>query len=118
MVLKRIEKLNIIIGILLVAVSFIIWQDSKLSLSLALGSVIGGANFWMLVKLVGKIFGDGPSKWRFGLAIVLKFLVLILVLWLVVNRFPVHMIAFLVGLSTIVLAVIISQLFSDSTIAR
>lgn len=106
----RIETINIIIGAFLAFGGYLLYKDAKISLSVALGSVIGGANFWALVRIFTGIFSDGDtSRALLGVFAVLKFLLLVLVLWMVMKFLPVNAAGLLTGLSTIIVSVLIGH---------
>lgn len=106
MLVRQIEKLNIIISALAILGAYLIWNDAKISLSVAIGSVIGGANFWVLYRIFSKILMEGVRrKILLGALAALKFAVLIFILWAVIKWVPINAVAFLVGLSTVVVAI-------------
>lgn len=79
---------------------------SRIFLSASLGFAIGGANFIVLFWLAKKLVLGAARKWRFGVLIGLKFLVLIFILWAIIKWLPINVVALLAGLTiSLILAI-------------
>lgn len=116
--IAKILKLNVVIAIVLVIVSAIIYRSLKIPLSIALGSAIGGANFWVFSWIITGVLGDNPRKGRLAFLAILKFLGLIFVLWATLKWLPIEPIAFLVGLTGIVVSILCTTLILSSGSAK
>ncbi|MBI2341729.1 MAG: ATP synthase subunit I [Deltaproteobacteria bacterium] len=110
--LQKTEILNIIIGVALMTGSYAIWKDTRICLSIALGSAIGGANFWALYNIIKGLVGDAVGKMKFAFFAFFKFFILIFVLWASIKWLPLNAVAFLLGLSTVVVAMLLASLQS------
>ena len=104
------EIINIIIMLAMVTLSYVLFKDTKICLSMALGSAIGGANFWALYKIITGLVGVEKGRFKFIVFAFLKFFTLLFVLWASIKFLPLNAIAFLIGLSTIVIAVLLTWL--------
>jgi hypothetical protein len=100
---------------MLVAGSYVAWKDTRICLSIVLGSAIGGANFWALYNITKGLVGECGGKIKFAFFAFLKFFLLIFVLWVAIKWLPLNAVAFLVGLSTVVMSVIIYVLTYQRT---
>ncbi len=109
--LRKVEIINAVIGLMAAAIAFVVWKDHKISLSVALGSVIGGANFWALYIIANGLLGGAGGKLRMALFAMFKFLVLIFVLWALIKFTTVNIVALLIGLFMIIMSVIIGYMF-------
>lgn len=93
--LSGIERRGLVIlAVFLVASGF--FRSFWLSSSLAMGGVISMFNFWGLRTIIEKALNTRP---RFLLALFIKFLLLLGVLFLLIVYANVHKVAFAVGLS-------------------
>lgn len=110
--IKKVEIYNICITLCFLLISFAIWHDYKICWSIAIGSAIGGANFWALYRIVTGFAGGSHGKLRFAVFAFLKFFILIFILWAVIKWLPVNAAAFLMGLSTIVLSILLCFVFT------
>jgi hypothetical protein len=104
---KEIEKRNLLILAALVLGS-LYFLSFRITGSLLLGGAIAAGNFRLLCRVVEGLIArqKGEKKGSIYPLILLKFLVLLGVIGLVVVKFPIHAFAFLIGLSSIVLAIV------------
>ena len=106
--MKRIRLIAILISAILAAAS-LYFRSAQITLSVIAGSAIVVGSFELLSLIIGRAMGrENKSPAVFIIAAFFKLTLLGLVLWFVVVHTPIHMLAFLVGLSTIVLSVAIS----------
>lgn len=116
--IAKIEKLNAAIGSLLILLTLVFWQSPNISLSLAMGVAIGGANFFMLTKVVNAFVGGTCSK-AIAVALALfKFVLLLFILWAAIKWTNVNVPAMLVGLSVILISIICTNLIFSSGSAK
>jgi len=113
--LIKTEIISFIMALALIVGSYVVWKDTRICLSIALGSAIGGANFWALYNIVRGLVGECGNKIKFAAFAFLKFLLLIFVLWAAIKWLPLNAVAFLIGLSTIVLAICTNLIFSSGS---
>jgi len=107
--MKRIRIIAIIIAALMAVVS-LYFQSMQITLSVIAGSAIVIASFELLYFIISRAFGKPRKSAAFiVITALLKFVLLGFILWYVVIRVPVHTLAFLVGLSTIVAAIIVDE---------
>ncbi len=101
----RIERWGFIIALLMLAIS-IAWMQPGVSLSLLGGAAISVGSF-MLMRLIveGALKRRGITRAALVAAAFLKLAILGVVLWWVVTRLAIRPFPFMIGLSTIVLAV-------------
>lgn len=102
-----IERVNAFIALLLIGVSYLMFHDKKICSSIGMGALIGGFNFAALYYIVMGFVHNEGRRFVFGIFALLKFIILVAILWAVVNFVPVNIVAFLVGLSIILVAVLI-----------
>ncbi len=106
---QRIEKLAaLLVGIATLATLFL--RDPRVTLGLALGGALATINFWALRRILQGILQGGSNPRRqavLGLLLTIKLGVLAAVIYLAVSYLPVHPIAFLAGVSVVVLAIFI-----------
>jgi hypothetical protein len=90
-------------------------MSPKISLSLIGGSVIGAANFALLARAVQSLLGNGPAgKGRLAALFFFK-LVVLAGIFVIILKLPIHMLAFVIGLSTTVVAVTVGGLYHGRT---
>lgn len=75
---------------------------------LLLGGVIGIANFVALGVLLRRLMRDGKTKWFYAIALALKFVLLVTLVYSVVRFLPISPVWFAVGLSVSVVALLAS----------
>lgn len=110
MILKRVLWISGILTVIL-ALGSIYYMSPKISLSLIGGSVIGAANFILLARAIQMLLGDGPAgKGRLAALFFFK-LVVLAGIFVIILKLPIHMLAFVVGLSTTVVAITVSGLY-------
>lgn len=104
MILKRVLWISAVLTGLL-ALGSIYYMSPKISLSLVGGSVMGAANFYLLSHAVHALVGDGTaSKGRLVALFFFKFVALAGI-FIVILKLPIHTVAFVIGISTVVVAV-------------
>jgi hypothetical protein len=104
---QRIERLAILLCLAATLVSLISW-DLRWVLGVALGGAVAIGNFYALRRIVFALLAKDGSRQRqavMGLLLCLKFGVLAASIYLVVSYVPVSAIAFLCGISTVVLSI-------------
>lgn len=112
MLLKRVMWITGVLTAILVLGS-VYYMSPKISLSLVGGSGIGAANFYLLTRAIQGLLGGGTvGKGRLSALFFLKFLALAGIFF-VILKLPIHTLAFLLGFSTIVVAVAVSGLIPD-----
>lgn len=99
--LSGIERRGLVILALFLVASGL-FRSVWLSGSLALGGVISMINFWGLRTIIEKALENRP---RFLIALFIKFLLLLGVLFLLIVYANVHKVAFVVGLSVAFISV-------------
>lgn len=105
MTLNTLNKISYLVAALMILAS-IYYRSFNITLSVTLGAAIVIISFRLLCWLVANSFKEG-RKWNLVIIAFLKLILLGGILWLVVVKLPVHNIALLAGLSTMVVAVII-----------
>lgn len=116
--IERIEKLNAAIGALLILLVLIFWHSPNISLSLAIGVVVGGVNFFMLSKVVNAFVGGTCSKTVAVALALFKFVLLLFILWAAIKWTNVNVPAMLVGLAVILISIICTNLIFSSGWAK
>ena len=79
----------------------------KLSLSVAVGAFLVLANFWLLARLVKNLTGAETMvpRWRIAVQFLIKMLLIFGVLAVIILKTKIDAVGFLVGLSTVVIAI-------------
>jgi ATP synthase I chain len=104
---RAIEKRTMQILLLALVVS-LFWQKWNFSLGLLLGGLVALLNFRWLGLIGRKIFLErNPLH---GAQIPIKFLAVILAVFLILNYTPIHAVAFLLGTFTLVLGILYETL--------
>jgi hypothetical protein len=109
----EIERINV--GILVIGslLALVVVRDFSYLFSFAVGSAVMTMNFRLLRKIIESGFTKGTaSKKGFLIKLPLKFLGLIGVVFVVVVYGDISVVFFLIGLSTVFLSIIISQIIS------
>jgi hypothetical protein len=83
------------------------FKSFQLTFSIFLGSVIITSNYWLLKRLYFRLISGGVNPLFLGLSFFLKYMLLIALLALSVLYFNLHMMGLLIGISTLVVAVMI-----------
>ena len=104
--LKSIERLSLILGFVLLAVSIYLKPTLPVLLGIVSGVFVGWLNFKLLSRFASKfvqrsLHGAGRSGW----ALVLKMVLLIVVVGLLVLVVKVNALFFLLGFSVTILAI-------------
>jgi hypothetical protein len=109
--IRDIERINCFVLILGSVASIAIMRDFKYFFSFAVASAIMTLNFRFLGKIMQNAFGGSSiSKKELAVKLPLKFLVLIALVVLVVIFGNIDPIFFVIGLSTVFIAVLINQI--------
>lgn len=97
-------------GLLLVVFLFSVLVAASVDAQagLLLGGVIGIANFVALGVLLRRLMRDGKTKWFYAIALALKFVLLVTLVYFVVRFLPISPVWFAVGLSVSVVALLAS----------
>jgi len=103
--LTNIERRNILILFFFLGISIFFWPMHKI-LGLLAGSLMVTINFHWIRKIVEKSLGKA-SKGKLVFSIALKYMFLIGVLFIAIVWYRIDLISFLIGSSTIVLAIFI-----------
>ncbi|MCX7856361.1 MAG: ATP synthase subunit I [Deltaproteobacteria bacterium] len=110
-IIRDIERLNILIlaiGSLTILFTF---RDFNYFLSFAIGSALMTLNFRVLRAIVSKGFlGDKNEKKGFFIKLPLKFLGLLSAVSVIVIFGDIHVIYFLLGISTVFISIVFSQM--------
>jgi hypothetical protein len=109
----EIERINV--GILVIGslLALVVMRDFSYLFSFAVGSAVMTMNFRLLRKIIeGGLTKGTASKKGFLIKLPLKFLGLIGVVFVVVVYGDISVVFFLIGLSTVFLSIIISQIIS------
>lgn len=106
--LRAIEKLNLVVGALLVAGS-LLFRRGDVILGTALGAGLSALNFHAIRRVVAAVLASrSPRKQGLLMATLLvKMAVLIALVWVVIRYAPVSVLAFIVGLSTFLVSVLL-----------
>ena len=112
MLLNRIEKTSLVVASIMVLVS-LAWMNVSVSASVAGGAAIAIGSFVLLHLFVRRAFGgSGTSRVTFLVAIVVKLAVVATILWVIVVYVPIQPVAFLVGLSAILISLLVEAAFA------
>ena len=98
--------------LLLAAAASLLWPSWPFSLGLILGGAVALLNFHWLVLIGGKIFLE--RKPLHGIQVPIKFIAVILAVFLVLNYTKVDAVAFLMGTFTLVLGILYEALRSGA----
>ncbi len=109
--IQEIERINWLVLILGSVASIAVMRDFKYFFSFAVASAIMTLNFRFLGRIMQNAFGRASiSKKELAVKLPLKFLVLIALVVLVVIFGDIDPIFFVIGLSTVFIAVVINQI--------
>jgi hypothetical protein len=104
---QRIERLAALL-VAIVTLASLVLRDHRITLGVALGGAVAVLNFWGLRRILqGIVRAQGRKQALLGLLLSLKFGALAAALYLVIRVAPVHPIALLVGISTVVIAIFV-----------
>lgn len=104
-ILTKIEKTNFFLTILLLPMSFIL-GSWKMMVSLFLGFLIAGSNYWVLKRSIMSLLQNTPNKSIFLFILGAKYMVLLTFIGFLIIYFDLQMLGLLVGVSTLVLAIL------------
>ena len=104
--IEGIEKTAVYLTIIALAAVLYFWFEWGAVLGLLAGSTIGVFNFRLIARAVNKMFADEESSSKNGIRYGVKVLALIGIIGVLIIGVKVNAAAFLVGFSTIVLAMI------------
>jgi hypothetical protein len=108
-----IERVNVIVLVLGSILSAVIMREFKYFFSFAVGSSIMTLNFRFLRKIIEGLFTGGTvSKKEVLIKLPIKFLVLVGLVALVVIFGDISVVFFLIGLSTVFISIVVSQVIS------
>ncbi len=111
--ISDIEHINIAILIIGSVVSILVMREFKYIFSFAVASAIMTLNFRYLKKIIESgFFSSKVNKKELLIKLPLKFLVLVGLVAIVVIYGDIDIVFFMIGLSTVFLSVIISQIMS------
>jgi len=111
--ISDIEHINIAILIIGSIVSILVMREFKYIFSFAVASAIMTLNFRYLKKIIESgFFSSKVNKKELLIKLPLKFLVLVGLVAIVVIYGDIDIVFFMIGLSTVFLSVIISQIMS------
>jgi hypothetical protein len=109
--IREIERINCFVLILGSVASIAVMRDFKYFFSFAAASAIMTLNFRFLSKILQSAFGRSSiSKKELAVKLPLKFLILIALVVLIVVFGDIDPIFFVIGLSTVFIAVVINQI--------
>jgi hypothetical protein len=110
----RIERLNYILGGILIVVATLIYRTERIALGVAVGVVLTCANFFVLRRLVTRWTADAaegkPSN--ASLLMLPKMVGLMVSVVLALMFLPIDPIAFTIGYSTFIVSIILDTTFA------
>jgi hypothetical protein len=102
--ITRVEKWCAGVAVLMIAAS-LIWWNLRISLSLFAGVAISAGSFFLLHVLVSQaIKRSGIKRAALLVALIAKFGLVGWALWFVVTQLPIQTLAFMIGLSSVILS--------------
>lgn len=105
--MKQIRIIAVLIAAVM-ALASLYFRSMQITLSVIAGSAIVITSFELLYLIVSHALGENKkSPVFFVIVALLKFSLLGFVLWFVVVHLPIHTLAFLAGLTTIVAAIVV-----------
>jgi hypothetical protein len=109
--IKDIERINLFVLILGSIASIAVMRDFKYFFSFAIASAIMTLNFKFLGKIIKNSFGGSSvNKAELAIGLPIKFLALVACVVLVVVYGDIDPIFFVIGLSTVFIALLINQI--------
>ena len=107
---QRVERISLVMVVMATLASLVAWQR-PVFLGVGLGGLLAAANFYALRRILQSLFqAEGKRSGKQAVLAVLltaKFGLLAASIFLVVRYLPVEPLAFLAGMSTVVLAIFI-----------
>lgn len=108
--LRTVERANLVVGALLLLVSGLVLGAGHSLLSMAIGVVMGVANFRVISWIGRKVTTSGPqSRTAFFLLFLAKFGVLVALTYVLVVRVRVDVLPFLLGISTLFAVILVES---------
>lgn len=101
-----IEKTTIILAAIF-SIGSLYYTSFKLTLSIVLGFLIVQINFWLLRRIVFGLIRTQPKKAKLLIGLALKYILLFSMLGAAIFYFNLHVIGLLVGISTLVVAIVL-----------
>lgn len=112
--LTAIERWNLIIGIAMVVASLVFWR-ADVTAGVALGAIIGTANFTAIRWVIGRTFAaKEKSKGGLMLLLIVKMAALMAGVFLIIRFVPVNVVGFLVGISVFFVSIIVETIRMQS----
>jgi len=109
--MNRIRFIAMFIAVVMMLGSFY-FRSVNVTLSILAGSAIVIISFELLHVIVSRALSAKPSKLFIVILAAIKFVILGILLWFVVVKLPIHPVAFLVGLMTMILAIGVEGIFN------
>ncbi len=102
----RIERLSLLLVALATLLS-LLFQDRAISLGVGIGGALAALNFYSLRRIMLAILqGTKPRKQAFmAILLTFKFAAIAASIYLILRYIPINAVAFLVGISVVVLAI-------------
>ena len=104
-ILLKIEKINFILGGMALLGS-LYWTSPKLSFSILAGFLIVFINFWLLKTIIFKLLQEKSNKLRLAVVLGIKYVLLLALIGISITYFNLHVGGLLIGISTLVIAII------------
>jgi hypothetical protein len=106
--LRAIERLNMVLAGLVCLGSLVFWRQG-IALGAGLGATLAVVNFWAIRRVVEAGLASKTQRKRFFLIslLVAKMAALIALVFVIIRYLPVSVLAFIVGLSTFLLSILI-----------
>ena len=108
--LTEIERINVIVLVIGCLASTVIMREFRYVFSFGIGSAIMTLNFRFLRKGIEGAFSEQVNKKALIVKLPLKFLALVTAVILVVLYGDIDVIFFLIGLSTVFISIVLSQI--------
>lgn len=116
MSITRLEKWCAVVAILMIITS-VFWWDVKISLSLFAGAVVSVGSFFLLSLMISQALRrKGTTRAALFGVMVFKLVAVGAVLWFMVTRVPIQVVAFMIGLSAVVISIAIEACYSFCTV--
>jgi lipid-A-disaccharide synthase-like uncharacterized protein len=109
--LRRIERLNLVLAGVLAAGSLMFWRRD-IVLGTALGALLAVLNFWVIRRVTARVLASASARKQLLLMslLVAKMSLLIGLVFVIIRYAPVHVVAFVVGLSTFLASILLASL--------
>jgi hypothetical protein len=107
--LRVMEKWNLLFGAVFTLVAALAFPSS-VALGVALGATLCAVNFWAIRRIWESLLsGSTAEKQRMQVLFLLKTMALIAAVFVVVRYFPIHPVAFAIGLSVFLLSIAVES---------